>query len=193
MDSRSRKYFSEVRNTEVPPSLDVPQDAFAASRKALVNTGSRAVTSDDMDLRRAAEQQLTGIFTKLSNEDLAIAEQFFKNRINEHLTFAALWDDRKNISGDLHFCVLRLYLENFAIEIVEIPQANSGRAGGPILINRQRIPKAEADMADSRFQQHTYGKLMKNNYYTPEDFQIGETYTIFGKPFYVYDCDAFTR
>lgn len=194
MDKRTRRYFREVRGEEVPPPLHVPEDAYGKiQQEKLGRTTRRCITSDDMDRKRVVEQQLTGIYTKHSNEDIVIAQQFLKNRINEHLTFLALWDDRGSLSGDLHFCVLRVFLENYAVEVAENRPENSGRSGGPILISRQRIPKPGTDMSKSRYQEHTYGKLMKTDYLCPEDFQIGQTYEIFGKSFFLYDTDEYTR
>ncbi|EPY19961.1 protein associated with the ribbon compartment of flagellar microtubule [Strigomonas culicis] len=194
MDARSRKYAREVLGEEAPAAVPWPDDVYSASVKNTFSKSAvRGVTSDDMDLRRAVEQQLAGIYSKHSNEDITIARQFFKNPIKEHLSYLALWDDRANISGDLHFCVIRLYSENTSIEIVEDRPENCGSTGGPILLSRQRVPKPGSDLAASRFQEHTYGKLMKNNYLSAEDIHIGETYTIYGKPFFVYDCDQFTR
>ncbi|CAC9494497.1 conserved hypothetical protein [Leishmania infantum JPCM5] len=194
MDKRSRRYFREVLEKDVPDAQSIPQDSFSRAAAASAERSTkRVVTSDDMDRKRAIEQQLTGIYTKHSTEDIAITKEFLKNKINEHLTYLALWDDRGNLSGDLHYCVIRVFLENNTIEIAERRPENSGRWGGPILIHRQRIPHPSADLTQSRYQQHTYGKLMKNDYLCPEDIQVGETYMIYGKPFYVYDSDSFTR
>jgi hypothetical protein len=194
MDKRSRRYMREVLGEEVPEGLPVPEDNFSRTiAAAATRSAKRLITSDDMDRKRAIEQQLTGIYTKHSTEDIAITKEFLKNNLNAHLTYFALWDDRGSISGDLHFCVLRVYLENNAIEVAESKPENSGRWGGPVLISRQRIPRPSADLSQSRYQQHTYGKLMKSDFLCPEEFQVGETYMIYGKPFYIYDCDAFTR
>ncbi|KAG5502880.1 hypothetical protein JKF63_04650 [Porcisia hertigi] len=194
MDKRSRRYHREVLQKDVPDAQSIPQDSFSrAAAAAASRSTKRVVTSDDMDRKRAIEQQLTGIYTKHSAEDIAITKEFLKNKINEHLTYLALWDDRGNLSGDLHYCIIRVYLENTSFEIAESRPENSGRWGGPILIHRQRIPHPSADLTQSRYQQHTYGKLMKNDYLSPEDIQVGETYMIYGKPFYIYDSDAFTR
>lgn len=194
MDKRSRRYLREIVGEEVPAGLPVPSDSFSrAAAAAAAHSTKRLITSDDMDRKRAIEQQLTGIYTKHSTEDIAITKEFLKNTINARLTYLALWDDRGHISGDLHFCVLRMYLENDTIEIAECKPENCGRWGGPILISRQRIPRPSADLSQSRYQQHTYGKLMKNNFLCAEELQVGETYMIYGKPFFVYDCDAFTR
>lgn len=194
MDKRSRRYFEEVLHQTVPSALCIPEDEYGRVQcEKMEKSTKRAITSDDMDRKRVIEQQLTGIYTKHSNEDIVIAKQFLQNRINEHLTFLALWDDRGNISGDLHFCVIRIFLENYAIEVAENRPENSGRSGGTILISKQRIPRPGTDISKSRYQEHTYGKLMKSDYLCPEDFRIGEAYNIFGKPFYIYDCDAATR
>ncbi|KPA79626.1 hypothetical protein ABB37_05418 [Leptomonas pyrrhocoris] len=194
MDKRSRRYMQEVLRMEVPEGLPVPEDNFSRTAAAAATRSTkRLITSDDMDHKRAVEQQLTGIYTKHSTEDIAITKEFLKNSINAHLTYLALWDDRGNLSGDLHFCLLRVYLENNTIEIAENKSENCGRWGGPILVSRQRIPRPSADLSQSRYQQHTYGILMKNDFLCPEDLQVGETYMIYGKPFFVYDCDAFTR
>lgn len=194
MDVRSRRYLQEVVGEEVPQGLPVPEDNFSrAAAAAAARSTKRLITSDDMDRKRAIEQQLTGIYTKHSTEDIAVTKEFLKNTINAHLTYLALWDDRGSISGDLHFCVLRVFLENNTIEIAENREENCGRWGGPILVSRQRIPRPSANLDQSKYQQHTYGKLMKNDFLCPEELQVGETYLIYGKPFFVYDCDAFTR
>lgn len=194
MDKRSRRYFREVLQEELPSAVSILEDTFSRTAAAAAERSTkRIVTSDDMDRKRAIEQQLTGIYTKHSTEDIAITKEFLKNKINEHLTYLALWDDRGNLSGDLHYCVWRVFLENNAIEVAEARPENSGRWGGPILIHRQRIPRPTADLTQSRYQQHTYGKLMKNDYLCPEDIQVGETYVIYGKPFFIYDGDTFTR
>lgn len=194
MDKRSRRYFREVVGQEVPAPLSVPEDNFSRAAAAAATRSTKClITSEDMDRKRAIEQQLTGIFTKHSTEDIAVTKEFLKNTINAHLTYLALWDDRGSISGDLHFCALRVFLENNTIEIAESRPENCGRSGGPILVSRQRIPRPSADLSRSKYQEHTYGKLMKNDFLCPEELQVGETYVIYGKPFFVYDCDAFTR
>ncbi|CCW70953.1 unnamed protein product [Phytomonas sp. Hart1] len=192
MDRGSRCFFKEILHENVPEPLDFPLSStcFLPHQK---NNPSRTFTSDDMDRKRVIEQQLTGIYSKRSNEDILITQQFLKNGINEHLSYLALWDDRGSISGDLHFCVIRLFLENFSVEVMEQRRENSTCSGGKVLISRQRISKPGCDIAKSKFQEHTFGKLMKNDYLEPQDLKISETYIIFGKPFFIYGCDNKTR
>ncbi|KAH8605804.1 DUF1126 PH like domain [Trypanosoma vivax] len=196
MDARSRKYYKNVLGKTVPEALPWPIeiDKFTAAMQArLVNSTHRLATSDDMDRKRAIEQQLTGIYTKHATEDILTAQKFYKHGINEHLTFCALWDDRENLSGDLRFCVIRLYLEDNTVEITEQRRENSGREGGCILLGRQRVACPNVDARKTRFQEHTFGVIMKRDFIVAEDFKIGETYIIHGRPYYIYDACNTTR
>ncbi|RNF05627.1 protein associated with the ribbon compartment of flagellar microtubule [Trypanosoma conorhini] len=196
MDERSRLYYKKIRGEEVPEALPWPNelDKFGTTMAAQHSkTTHRMATSEDMDRKRAIEQQLTGIYTKHATEDILAAQKFLKHNINEHLTFLALWDDRENLKGDLRFCAIRIYLENDTIEIVEIRPENSGRVGGAILLGRQRVPRPGVDLQKTRFQEHTFGVIMKRDFLVAEDMQIGEAYIIHGKPYYIYDADSFTR
>ncbi|KEG12070.1 protein associated with the ribbon compartment of flagellar microtubule [Trypanosoma grayi] len=196
MDQRSRQYYEKVRGEQVPEGLPWPYeiDKFGAAAQARLLKGThRLATSEDMDRKRAIEQQLTGIYTKHATEDILAAQKFLKHNINEHLTFLALWDDRENISGDLRFCVIRIYLENDTVEIVERRPENSGRDGGTTLLNRQRVPRPGVDIQKTRFQEHTFGVIMKRDFLVAEDIKIGETYIIHGRPYFIYDADTFSR
>ncbi|RNE99120.1 protein associated with the ribbon compartment of flagellar microtubule [Trypanosoma rangeli] len=196
MDERSRLYYKKIRGQEVPEAVPWPceLDKFGATIGAQhYKTTCRMTTSEDMDRKRAIEQQLTGIYTKHPTEDIIAAKKFLKHNINEHLTFLALWDDRENLRGDLRFCVIRIYLENDTFEIMEIRPENSGRIGGVTLLGCQRVPRPGVDMQKTRFQEHTFGVIMKRDFLVADDMRIGETYVIHGKPYYVYDADPFTR
>ncbi|CCW63359.1 unnamed protein product [Phytomonas sp. EM1] len=193
MDRRSRRFFKEILHEDVPQPQDFPLTSASYFSCFQKNNPGRTFTSDDMDRKCAIEPQFTETFSKRSKEDILISQQFFKNEINEHLSYLALWDDRGSISGDLHFCVIKLFLENFAIEVMEQRPENSNWSGGKVLISRQRTPKPGSDITKSKFQEHTFGKLMKNGYLEPQDLMIGETYIMYGKPFFIYGCDQKTR
>ncbi|PWV08117.1 putative cAMP response protein [Trypanosoma cruzi] len=196
MDMRSRMYYKKIRGEEVPDSLPWPGelDKFGTEMEAQRSKSThRLATSDDMDRKRAIEQQLTGIYTKHATEDILAAQKFLKHNINEHLTFFALWDDRENLKGDLRFCAIRIYLENDTFEIVERRPENSGRDGGTTILGRQRVPRPGVDLQKTRFQEHTFGVVMKRDFLVADDMQIGETYIIHGRPYYIYDADSFTR
>ncbi|ORC85768.1 protein associated with the ribbon compartment of flagellar microtubule [Trypanosoma theileri] len=196
MDTRSRLYYEKIRGEKVPEALPWPMelDKFTTvMQERLSKSTHRMATSEDMDRKRAIEQQLTGIYTKHATEDIIEAQKFLKHNINEHLTFLALWDDRENLSGDLRYCAIRIYLENDTVEIMENRPENSGRDGSIILLRRQRVPRPGVDIQKSRFQEHTFGVIMKRDFLVAEDIQIGSTYIIHGRPYYIYDADTSTR
>ncbi len=195
MDERTRNYFKDVLGVAVPDvALPWPEeDTYNAkvARKLAVNP-KKAIPTTDMEHRRALESCMGGAVSKHAPDDIRIAQQFFQNKINQSLQFAAYWDDRKSISGDLRLVVIRYYLENDSIEVVEKRPENCGREGGARLINRQRIQNPVAE-TDPSIQENTYGHLLKRGYYTMDDFQLGKAINFYGRDYIVYDADAFTR
>ncbi|SCU69950.1 cAMP response protein, putative [Trypanosoma equiperdum] len=195
MDARSRLYYKKVLGQTVPEPLSWPIeiDKFATMQAQLSKSTHRLATSEDMDQKRAIEQQLTGIYTKHPTEDILTAQNFLRHNINEHLTFLALWDDRESLSGDLRFVVIRLYLENNTVEIIERRQENSGRMGSSVILGRQRVARPGAEGSKIRFQEHTFGVILKRDFLVAEDMKVGETYHIHGRPYFIYDADEATR
>lgn len=80
------------------------------------------------------------------------------------------------------------------LEVRECHTANDGRDPFPVLIGRHKVP-VDRDATPSSFP----GSVMElseheiKNYFTPKDFKVGETVTIYGRRFRVYDCDNFTK
>ncbi|KAK8885916.1 EF-hand domain-containing protein 1 [Tritrichomonas musculus] len=92
------------------------------------------------------------------------------------LRFYAIWDDSKAIFGERRKFVIHFFLVDKTIEIVQVLPVNSGR--DPV----------------SRFLMKT--KLKKPNqadFYTASDLYIGQTIDVFGRPFFIYDADEFTK
>lgn len=80
------------------------------------------------------------------------------------------------------------------MEIQEVHKANDGRDPFPVLIGRHRIPKDRFDVSPtfpSVAMELTEQEIKE--YFTPKDFQIGKTITIYGRCFLIYDCDNFTK
>ena len=197
MTAATRAYFAE-KGVSVPAENDPwpADDTYNVSMAKSLTCANpmRRIPTSDMENKRALESLTSGgQITKHHPEDIRCAQQFFANNINQHLTFAALYDNRARISGDLHRVVLNYYLENDTIEIVEDRKENHGKDGGPKLLVRQRVPKAGADTAKARTQHNTFGIILKSDYMTAEDFAIDSTVTIHSRPYYIYDADEFTR
>lgn len=196
VNGATRKYLEE-KGVPVPAeNLPWPQDDTynATIAKGLGTNPMRRIPTSDMENKRALESLTSGgQITKHHPEDIRCTQQFYANKINQHLSFAALYDNRAKISGDLHHVVLNYYLENDTIEIVEDRPENHGKDGGPKLLVRQRVPKPGVDTSKVRSQHNTFGVILKSDYMTATDLAINETITIHARPYFIYDADEFTR
>jgi len=101
------------------------------------------------------------------------------------LRFFAVWDDRKNLYGDNLAYVLHYYLSDDTVEVNEVHARNTGRDPFPKLLARGRLPKNHQDT--SAFLSRAI------HYYDWSDLSIGTTVNVWGRPLFLYDCDAFTR
>ncbi|KAJ9460319.1 putative calcium-binding protein CML16 [Diplonema papillatum] len=120
-------------------------------------------------------------------------------RINEHkiAAFKPEWKslDRKTLrfygffrepvvespteNARLRKVIVLFYLEDDTIQVSEPRQVNSGLTQGA-LIKRHRVVK----------QHHENGA---EDYFGPDDLEIGGTISLYGKTIVLLDCDAFTR
>lgn len=71
-------------------------------------------------------------------------------------------------------CVLYYYLEDDTIHVAETKQENSGMPQGDV-IKRHRIPKED------------------NSLVTIQDLDVGQSLKLYGRTFFMYDADNFTR
>ncbi|KAL6265166.1 hypothetical protein P5V15_005251 [Pogonomyrmex californicus] len=102
------------------------------------------------------------------------------------LSFDATWN------GD-HYQVM-YFLTDDTIAIREIHGPNNGKDPVAMLLKRMRIPKNWQNLPSwhpSIYME--YGDPEIVEYYSPQDFRVGETILLFGRHFLLHDCDAFTR
>ena len=72
------------------------------------------------------------------------------------------------------------------MEVAEIKVQNSGLDNFPLMLKKQKVPKTP-------IMTHYPGmSLKKEEFYEASDLICGKVITIFGRPCYIYDCDAFT-
>ncbi|CAF4069854.1 unnamed protein product, partial [Adineta steineri] len=110
------------------------------------------------------------------------------------LRFYAVWDDRSQMFGEKREFIIQYYLVNDTMEIREVHKANDGRDPFPILITRHKIPKDRYDIKGTF--PHVFLELTDtevSNYFKPSDLMVGKTVNIYGRNFFLYDCDMFTK
>lgn len=74
----------------------------------------------------------------------------------------------------LRKCVIYYYLEDQTLHITEPKEKNSGMPQGEFL-KKHRVPKKDG------------------MHFSATDINVGDEVDIYGRTFYVYDCDGFTR
>ncbi|KAI4802504.1 hypothetical protein KUCAC02_020337 [Chaenocephalus aceratus] len=114
------------------------------------------------------------------------------------LRFFALLDDADALFADTRAVTIQFYLGDNTVEIREVHEANSGHDPFPILMHRQKLPKtfkATPHMYIENFPSCVLevSKSEVEEYYTPKDFQTGQTMKLRGRRFLLYDCDGFTK
>ncbi|XP_022045091.2 EF-hand domain-containing protein 1 isoform X2 [Acanthochromis polyacanthus] len=106
------------------------------------------------------------------------------------LCFSALWDDTDSLNGDTRRVTITYFLVDNTVEIREVVEPNSGRI--PFLMRRKKIPKKFQPVPFPSCVMEISDKEV-GQYYSPKDFQLGQTIKILGRCFLLCDCDRFTK
>jgi hypothetical protein len=92
------------------------------------------------------------------------------------LRFYCTWDDRRAVFGERRKFVLHFFLVDGTIEIRQVLPLNSGRDPVSRFLSRTRLEKPGS-----------------GEYYLASDLQIGAVVDVFGRSFFLYDADTFTK
>lgn len=117
-------------------------------------------------------------------------QKFLKND-GKVLRFYCVWSDQK-MYGEQRPYVLHYFLADDTVEVMEIKQPNSGRDAFPALLRRQKLPKNFSEVAPD-LSRIGWQPDQKVQYYSEEDFRIGDTVQVYGRKLLISGCDDFTK
>lgn len=112
-------------------------------------------------------------------------EQFLRND-KKVLRFYCYWDDHSRY-GTRMFSAMHFFLSDNTVEFTEIAERNSGKANFPSFYGRNKLPK------DPKLTVAPGMLVSDAETYGPKDFDIGATVEVYGRKFFLYACDEFTR
>jgi len=187
-DDYSRRYLMGL-GIDVPAPEPIPDDQYTRARQQVAaSTVARKprIGMDDGHGSPGAPR------TRLTVGEIAATKRFLSHD-RQVLRFHCCWDDRDTLYGDLRLFTLNYFLSDDSVEVAEDNPPNSGRDPFPSFVKRSRVPKPRPD---GRFANPTAALTFKPEaaeYLTDRDLRIGVTVPIFGRDFFIYDCDAFTR
>jgi len=198
-DARTRQQLTK-QGWVVPDPIPFPfeeDQQFQLNKKRMKMEGVRQMRTDDMDVKRQMEFQLSGRCSKVHPDQAKAAKQFLAaGNGKSHLTFRLLWDDNSGVRREMRAMALRYYLEDDTMEIAENRVVNSGRDSAVKFMCRQRIPKKGAKNPDiniGEVQHGTFGVLLRRDFITWDMLNVGDTITVHNKEFLIFDADAHTR
>lgn len=184
LDPFTRSLLEEA-GEEVPPPLQVPEDAYMTQRAR--------PTAKARDIPSIAAS--SPLYTTLTASQVRATQMFLEND-RKVLRCDCTWDDSASLYGTKHFLTLYYFLSDGSIALVEKDVQNSGRDPFPTFFSRQRIAKPTDP--SGRFDSSTLGSVtFKENastvYYTDEDIRIGATLNLYGRAVKIHDYNQFTR
>eukprot|EP00455_Lapot_gusevi_P014176 TRINITY_DN1701_c0_g3_i4.p1 TRINITY_DN1701_c0_g3~~TRINITY_DN1701_c0_g3_i4.p1 ORF type:complete len:543 (+),score=175.15 TRINITY_DN1701_c0_g3_i4:61-1689(+) len=105
------------------------------------------------------------------------------------LRFYCLWED-PSLYGEKRPYVLHYFLADDCVEVLEVTQANNGRDPFPALLKKQRLPKNFRGGVVNTSTRHVEND---EDFYNELDFRVGSTINVYGRQFFIYSCDEFTK
>lgn len=168
--NEATKLFLASEGVVVPAAETPPTDPYTFSRKAVDHPNFVHATATDFD----AFKQFLVLDRKV-------------------LRFFCTWDDPSSSGAKLK-AVLFYFLMDDTIEVREIHGANDGRDPFPVFLRRGKVPRDHRDLP-VEFPSSTLevSAVEVKDYINPADLCTGKNVTVFGRNFFLYDVDAFTK
>jgi len=178
-DEFTKWFYQEVGyaigTSETAPLDSFYEDQVARKAHAVSNTGMPA---EVMESKEYTELKLGG------SRKNARLEQFMAND-RKVLRFYAYWDDKTRYGSRLYFTV-HYYLADDTVEILNSYSRNSGRDPYPVFFTRGPMKKKPSIAHTPGMKEEASGQVR------PRDMLIGHTLPVYGRQFFLYDCDEST-
>eukprot|EP00899_Mesostigma_viride_P022957 jgi/Mesvir1/3846/Mv19812-RA.1 len=165
---------------QMPPAEPYPPEPLEQFKATLAAAAKASASIRTDDLTRYMEARL-GKPSNLLDPDKLEQFNLYDRKV---LRFFCLWDDRDALYGLRRPYVLHYFLADDTVEVLEINEPNSGRDPYPMFLKRGPLPKAGGVRPPG----------VKNvDKVTDADLMVGQYVTVFGRSFFIHDCDDFTR
>lgn len=175
------KFFYKEANIDIGVPESAPIDTFTetAAFKKHGATNKVGFPSDVMEGKEYTELKLGG---SRKNHRL---EQFLQND-RKVLRFYAYWDDPTRY-GTRQYFIMHYFLSDDTVEINNNYARNSGRDPYPVFFTRGPLELNPSITT-------TPGMIKEPSpLLSPKDIEIGKTIPVYGREFFVYDCDEATK
>ncbi|KAK0171709.1 hypothetical protein PV328_005128 [Microctonus aethiopoides] len=167
-------------------------DAFTSEflRSQGIDLGAKEVPPPDSYIQDRLEKATASQTAFAASKRAHLKSQDIQRRMLEYtgmvLTFEAIWND--------DFYQVMYFLMDDTIMVKGIASSNDGKDPHRVLLKRMKVPKNWADVPisfPSIYLERSDEEVVE--YYAPIDLMIGQTIFIYGRSFFLYDCDDFTR
>jgi len=175
------KFFYEEGGLDLGIEEPAPLDNFMETQVYKSETAKQkaGVPLEVMESKEYTELKLGG---SRKNHKL---QQFLQND-RKVLRFYAYWDDTTRYGARQYF-VMHYFLSDDTVEINNNYARNSGRHPYPVFFTRGPL-ELKPTMT------HTPGMIKKHSpLLGPLDIEVGKTIPVYGRNFFVYDCDDATK
>ncbi|KAF4705818.1 EF-hand domain (C-terminal) containing, partial [Perkinsus olseni] len=183
------KDFYKEHGLDIGEERETPLDQYTAAKQKSAQLSQQPIPEAVREQKVYNEMILGGGRTNPK------MKQYLEND-RKVLRFYAYWDDKTRY-GTRQYYTIHFFLVDDTLEILEIHTRNSGRDRYPTFYKRGPLLKKPIPV-------HTPGMFvdeMKTVYdetggrmqYSPHDLSTNTTIAVYGREFFIYDCDSATR
>ncbi|KAK0180348.1 hypothetical protein PV327_005999 [Microctonus hyperodae] len=155
-----------------------------------IDLGAKELPPPDSYIQDRLEKAAASQTAFAASKRAQLRSQDIRRKMLEYngmvLTFEAIWND--------DFYQVMYFLVDDTIMVKEIANSNDGKDPHRVLLKRMKVPKNWADLPitfPSIYLERSDEEVVE--YYAPIDLLIGQTILIYGRRFFLYNCDGFTR